>query len=182
MARALDKHVYCGVGLRSAGASATKTRILVVEVHARGGQEKRVNLAESDAVVEIVRKLLTSNGAQDIAVVTPYKNQIKTIRKALRACNNLSEIDALNTHQTQGREWDTVIFSAVDGTLPRCRPYFTNSKIPVGKAVLNTTLSRVKSQLILVVEKEFWRQKEGQLLCDLVGLAEPFNGDWAVDL
>jgi hypothetical protein len=67
-----------------------------------------------------------------------------------------------------------VIFSVVDGTLPLCNPYFTDTRIEKGRMVLNTTLSRVKSKLILVLEKGFWTSKAEQFLGDLARLAEPW--------
>ena len=83
--------------------------------------------------------------------------------------NKLTEyIDVLNTHQAQGREWDVVLFSVVDGKLPQCSPFFTNSKRHQGKIVLNTTISRVKKELIIFMDCSYWQNRSGQLLSQII--------------
>jgi superfamily I DNA and/or RNA helicase len=107
-------------------------------------------------------------------VLTPYKNQAAMIRSMLRARRGpLQAVEVLNTHRAQGREWDIVVFSAVDGSRPSCFPYFTDSRKDLGRVVINTTLSRVKRRLILVVERRFWTSKPDQLLGRLAALGLP---------
>jgi hypothetical protein len=108
-----------------------------------------------------------------LVVLTPYKNQASAILRSLNE-RGLGEIEVLNVHKSQGREWDTVIFSVVDGSLPLCRPWFTTSSKPAGTVTLNSALSRVRKDLFIVCEKGYWVHRPQELLGDLLALSTPF--------
>ena len=76
----------------------------------------------------------------------------------------------MTVHGSQGREWDTVIFSVVDTT----DMWFTNSLHPKsdGKKVINTAVSRAKKKLIIVCDAEYWKPMEKQLIGKLLSVAE----------
>ncbi|MBN1866002.1 hypothetical protein JW916_01800 [Candidatus Sumerlaeota bacterium] len=91
--------------------------------------------------------------------------------------HGMAHVDVLNVHQAQGREWDAVVFSTVDGTLPLCTPFFTSSRRREGAITLNTAISRVRKALYIVCERGYWRARDHELLSDLVRLAEDYGDE-----
>lgn len=76
-------------------------------------------------------------------------------------------------HSTQGQEWDTVILSVVDN-----RAMFltdSNNRQTHGIEVINTAVSRAMRRLIIVCDESFWRCQEGQLLQELIAIADTQN-------
>jgi superfamily I DNA/RNA helicase len=180
LASILHSFVYKEMPLTGKSHDATSIHVLEVEAKAHPNYAdpnfadrrfKRINLGEVEAVKRLVGQLELLDG-ESAAVLTPYVNQASAIRRALRRAGLLEKVEVLNTHRAQGREWDVVVFSAVDGSLPRCYPWYTDSTRPHGVLVLNTTLSRVRRKLYLVVERGFWRSRPNQLLGTLVSIAE----------
>ena len=135
----LDSCIYHN-GLHS--APETDQFILQV-IHAPRikGQKKRQNPAEAKAIAEWVE----ANREEEYAVLTPYKNQVALIASALKG----EEENVMTIHASQGREWDTVLFSVSD----TYDMFFTNSMI--FPRLLNTAVSRAKKRLILVCDTSF---------------------------
>lgn len=75
----------------------------------------------------------------------------------------------MTIHAAQGREFHTVILSIVD----TANKFFTDSRLPIGCAVLNTAVSRVKSDLILVLDSDYWRTQDRQLIGQILRIATP---------
>ncbi|MBI5528923.1 MAG: hypothetical protein HY897_21550 [Deltaproteobacteria bacterium] len=123
----------------------------------------------------VLKNLPAMGDIDDTVVLTPYKNQAAELRKRVRQEGLDETVEVMHTHRAQGREWNTVIFSAVDGTLNLCSPWFTDSTSDHGTVVLNTTLSRARDRLIIVCESGFWTSRREQLLGDLVRIAEKPN-------
>jgi ATP-dependent RNA/DNA helicase IGHMBP2 len=104
-----------------------------------------------------------------IAILTPYKNQVRLIRDRLRKRFGDAEIsdhvEVWNTHQAQGREWDWVLFSVSDtANLKGNMPYFSDSKNRTGRAVLNTTISRAKQHLRIFLDSAYWEHRKPESL------------------
>ena len=179
LAAVLCTHVYNSSPFR--GSAKDPTRFFRVEVVAVADPSgtKRVNRSEADTVAKLIEQI-EPEFAGSIAVLTPYKNQSIAIQRRL-AARGFSHVDVLNVHKAQGREWDAVVFSAVDGTLPLCKPYFTSSRLPEGTIILNTAISRVRKALYIVCERGFWRYSERGFLGDLVRLAEDYGERNALD-
>lgn len=171
LASVLRKHVY---KRPLQGTSSHSTRVFRVEVRARpdAARTRRVNQAEVDVVARLVEQE-RAKGTTSLAVLTPYKSQASAIHRLLSQRGLVDEIDVFNVHRSQGREWDTVIFSVVDGSLEGCRPHFTTSRKDIGKLTLNSALSRVRKSLFVVCESGFWRSRPEELLADLLAQAEP---------
>ena len=80
----------------------------------------------------------------------------------------------LTIHKSQGREWDTVIVSVVDGHQnPEEKPLrFTSTQViegaRVGLKVINTALSRAKRRLIIVCDRDHWAAQQEELLGEIV--------------
>lgn len=104
LAKLLDRFVY-DCGLESGADHPLK--ISIVDVRATEAAEKKVNIEEADAAVRVFL-----NGQNpDAAIITPYRNQVKTIKKPLPYHHREQLV---TVHKAQGREWDTVVFSVVD--------------------------------------------------------------------
>jgi len=111
----------------------------------------RVSTGEANAIEE----LITREKYTDCVVMTPYKKQRDILQK--RLAKLIGTDNVLTVHASQGREWETVILSVVDATNNNI--YFTNSKISPGLHTINTAISRVKKNLIIVCDTDYWKKK-----------------------
>ena len=152
----LDTFIYHN-GLHS--APETNQFILQV-IHAPKvkGQKKRQNSAEAKAIAEWVK----ANPNEEYAVLTPYRNQVALIAFELKD----EEENVMTIHASQGREWDTVLFSVSD----TYDMFFTNSLI--FPRLLNTAVSRAKRHLILVCDTSYWDNQENQFITYLLHTAK----------
>jgi superfamily I DNA/RNA helicase len=97
-----------------------------------------------------------------LAILTPYTNQARLIENSLkqlgksndvktwqaREWEDFGRIEVMTVHRSQGREWDTVFFSASDtGHLAGNGPFLTDTSCLKGKLVVNTAISRSKKFL-----------------------------------
>jgi len=184
LASLLDRHIYGGIGLT--GLAVDETYIQCTHCEPRGQQHRRLkrqNHAEADAILDQVQEWWESTQPESnlptLAILTPYKNQTRLIRRRLkeRFGNTAipAQVDVLNTHQAQGREWDWVFFSVADtGNLKMNDPYFTDSNCSAGKALLNTTIGRTRRKLVVFLDATFWANRPmKQLLTDIVNTACP---------
>jgi superfamily I DNA/RNA helicase len=135
---------------------------------------KRQNPGERDAIVERVARWLdwTAVDKGTLAVLSPYVNQVKMLQNALwkRFAGRLDSVDVLTVHKAQGREWDTVFFSASDtGRLPDNSPFLSDTAGRNGSLVVNTAISRAKRHLRIFCDREFWalRQTPETLLSEV---------------
>lgn len=183
LASLLDRHIYGGIGLTGLADDETYIQCIHCEPQHRQRRRKRENHAEADAILDQVQEWWESTQLESnlptLAILTPYKNQATLIRRQLRERFRDTaipgQVDVLNTHQAQGREWDWVFFSVADtGNLARNDPYFTDSNCSHGKALLNTTIGRTKRKLVVFLDATFWANRPmKQLLTDIVNMACP---------
>ena len=76
----------------------------------------------------------------------------------------------MTIHGSQGREWNTVIISVADNrSSQRKVPLRFTSSVPPysGIKVMNTALSRAKTNLIIFCDYEFWAERASK--GDLIG-------------
>ena len=100
----------------------------------------------------------------NFSILTPYRNQRDLLQENLPAFR-----DCISTvHAAQGMEFDTVILSVVD----KEHLFSCDSTTPHGRSVLNTAISRTKSRLVIACDVAFWSQQRGQLIADLLTLAD----------
>jgi len=109
LAQVLDKFVY------NEGFTAKKlenTQIVICNVsNPRTAQNgTRLNKAEAIAIRDFVNSNFDDNS--QIAILTPYKEQVKAIQRLLPHYKDDNKI--LTVHKSQGREWDIVIYSVCD--------------------------------------------------------------------
>jgi hypothetical protein len=125
-------------------------------------KRSRENMAE----VKAIREYLVENelSLEEFVILTPYKNQVELLNKSYPELKN----NILTVHKSQGREWNTVILSVSDpGSSDKEFPLRLTSTVDessVGRKVINTAVSRAKKNLVIVCDKEFWSEKEGELI------------------
>jgi hypothetical protein len=135
-------------------------------------RDRRKNVNEC----EEISKILAGNFIdKDYCILTPYRDQVALLQQNLQ--NARMEERILTIHASQGREWDTVILSVVDGST--IGPWFTNSNDPAsqGMYILNTAISRARKKLIIVCDLNYWLSKqdaERQLISSLIKISEGF--------
>lgn len=125
---------------------------------------------ENQDEVKSIYNYLISHREEDIAILSPYRNQIFELKKK---CWLYCKDNIMTIHGSQGQEWDTVILSVCD-TYDK---FFTDSCNPKteGKLILNTAISRVKNKLIMVCDYNYWINQPNQLICKLLKIAKPYR-------
>jgi hypothetical protein len=133
---------------------------------------------EAPTEVDAIAALLNNSALGDMAIITPYRHQLALLGRRLPSLQHEDRI--LTIHRSQGREWDTVIVSVVDGSGPKNSPWFTDTHNVQsrGAHVMNTAVSRARKRLIIVCEESFWRNKAdrgAQLISRLIDDATPIS-------
>ena len=168
LAGLLDKHVY-EMGLRGVADSDTLIRCFHCEPYDQPGRLNRQNPAECEAILSKLSEWWQWAERIDpiptIVILTPYKNQAKLLRRRLHQKFGVNGpagiVEILNTHQAQGREWDWVLFSVVDtGRLQGNNPFFADTNSHQGKPLVNTTLSRAKTNLRIFLDQVYWENRD----------------------
>lgn len=164
LAQVLDHYVY------DEGFSSKKsinTEIIICNVanppSARG--RGRLNEAEAITIESLVKQNFNINDS--VAILTPYRDQVKELKKRLPDFKDENKI--LTVHKSQGREWDTVIYSVCDIGNGRS-PWFTDSTNSLSNGLnnVNTAVSRAKKRLIICCCKDEWMNMNNQLVKGLL--------------
>lgn len=167
LAALLDRHFY-NIGLCSNSSAQTSVVIVHCPPVPTRRRMRRQNPAECAAIIERIRSWLDCKNETKgtLAVISPYVNQVKLLQSAIRrefaATDNIDAIDVLTVHKAQGREWDTVFFSASDtGRLQGNSPWLsdTSSTLAPGALVVNTAISRARKHLRIFCDQDFWAQR-----------------------
>lgn len=139
------------------------TDIFYINVQREQDHKKRTNVSECNAI----KKYLNMTEEDNMGILTPYRNQTE---KLLRIFGSNSDLDILTVHGSQGREWDTVLFSVVD----RDDKWLTDSCsfISNGKCIINTAVSRARKRLIIVCDVDYWLKQRKQLIGQLLSVAK----------
>ncbi len=160
LAEILDKKVY-NIGIK--GVSRDPLEIVCIDARCTGRID-RVNIEEATAIKKYIDKEGLVEG--EYIILTPYKKQMRAIGNL---CPDKKD-DVTVVHRSQGREWDTVILSVADNGDAITRSatgnplIYTTSKEQHGLRVINTAVSRAKKKLVLVCDKNFWINQEGELI------------------
>lgn len=139
------------------GVAVVPFEILVIDIPTAYNSSGRQSQQEAQAI----KTYLSHNPQESISILAPYRDQIKCLRSILPL--EYKE-NILTVHRSQGCEWDTVILSVTDSS----NPYFTNSKLTIGKSVINTAISRAKKRLILVCDVDAWEAHPSQMITELI--------------
>lgn len=147
------------------GNEEAETNIYCIDACKNSSDQRRTSSGEMYAIVEYCR----NHPNEDIAILTPYKLQVKLLRDELYR-NGMDQNIVYTIHGSQGREWDTILFSAVDTH----DMWFvdSNNAVSRGRNLVNTAVSRAKKKLIIVADKRYWINQEGQLIEKLISVAE----------
>ncbi|KAK3042186.1 hypothetical protein RJ639_001306 [Escallonia herrerae] len=117
-----------------------------------GSNPSWFNRIEASKVVEILRNLIENHGfrEEDIGVITPYRQQVLKIQKALENFE-WSDITVGSVEQFQGQEREVIIISTVRSTVKHnnfdrnhCLGFLSNYRR------FNVAITRAKSLLIVV--------------------------------
>lgn len=178
LASLLDCHIYGNIGLTGVASNNTAIKLIHCVPTNYPNRRRRQNPSEVDAIIEKIKTWW--EWAQNelemptLAVLTPYNNQAKLIRQRLLELDSVdtkirNHVEVWNTHKSQGREWDSVLFSVSDTrNLEGNDPFLTDSNLREGRAVLNTTISRTKQHLNIFLDQNYWAHRTPQsLLTDL---------------
>lgn len=167
VSRVLQEFVYTE-GFNS--SLETETKIIIYNVHnpihLRNGE--RINQSEALAITEILKNKFKPENS--VAVLTPYNAQARKLMGLLPEYKDENKI--MTVHQSQGQEWDTVIYSVSDLGNGRT-PWFTDSqnKLSNGLNNINTAISRAKKELIIVCDYNAWLNKKDQLISGILNNA-----------
>ncbi len=126
--------------------------------HARG----TVNFRQVDTVTQEILPMLEERFT-DIGIITPYNNQVKAFRDALKMTGR--EYPAATVHKFQGREDDAIVLSTVDNQIRE----FTDDP-----HLLNVAVSRAKKQFTLVVSAD---EQPDSNIRDLIDYIEYYQGE-----
>ncbi|WP_456469586.1 DEAD/DEAH box helicase [Archaeoglobus sp.] len=135
----------------------------MVFVHRDGVKENRSNEDEAKTVAWIVKELIKAEvNPGDIAVLTPYKNQVEKIKDELinRGLRK-DEVEVKTVHGYLGAEKDVIVFSIVDTS------YFGF----IDRRMINVAVTRAKKKFITVGNYNKILEHEGEpiyLLLDFI--------------
>ena len=127
-------------------------------------REKRVaeTLLENEGEAEIVTQLsaaFVSAGVpmDEIAIITPYRQQIRAIVRGLRSAAAADKIEVLTADKSQGRDKDVVLISLVRSR-PGQKSDDDNADSGIGQLLndvkrINVALTRARKKLIIVGSK-----------------------------
>lgn len=166
LARLLDRYVYGECGFAGLPGSSTGIECISCDTDEFPGRKPRQNRGELSEICAYVRRHIDKWRCENarVVVLAPYRNQVELIRQHLGS-SVADVVEVLNTHRTQGREWDWVLFSVCDtAALKGNVPYFTDSNCPIGNMVLNTTISRAKKHLAVFLDVPYWRKRKPESL------------------
>lgn len=161
LAAILSESVYTE-GLE--GNPKCDTEIFYINVKNNQLTKPRENIPECTAIKNYVKSHRESN----IGIITPYKNQKTRLTQDLNELIDTDE-NIVTVHGSQGKEWETVLFSVVDTD----NKWFTDSQNikSNGLKVINTAVSRAKRKLIIVCNADFWQTQKQQLIKKLLSIA-----------
>lgn len=100
--------------------------------HARG----RVNQRQVDVISNEVLPKLYASGYADIGIITPYRDQVNTLKKQLP-----SQLEIDTVHKFQGREKDAIVLTSVDDVI---------TDFVDDDHMLNVAVSRAVKSLVVV--------------------------------
>jgi hypothetical protein len=159
LAEVLDECVYKN-GIQ--GISKYPLEIICIDTQC----SKKVG-RENEAEAMAIGKYLEDNpmSFEDFIILTPYRDQVSAIGKKFPDIKD----NVTTIHKSQGKEWNTVFLSVSDNRFvnegKECQLRFTSTLgDSSGLKVINTAVSRAKRKLVLVCDKEFWAEKEGEMI------------------
>jgi len=138
----------------------------------RPGSYSRIN-EESAALCAQLATDAVATGMGSIAIITPYADQAREIRKQLdRLGSDGARIECSTVHRFQGHERDMVIFDTVDA--PPLRPGVLLSgrgEDSHAANLINVSLSRARGKLVVVSDVDHFRSLAPESLVNSLNAA-----------
>lgn len=160
LAKLLDSHIY-HIGLQG---QDRQIEIFCLDCGQKGEVDSMISINEVRAVANLYTHLMRQSKDKanfSVGIITPFVRQKKEIARALPS----AEVSTI--HGSQGREWDSVIFSPVG-----LHYHLTDSTQINALFGLNVAISRIKKQLFIVCDRSFWQSKPTQFLSKLLQQAQ----------
>ena len=102
---------------------------------------------------EVVAELVLQAATRDVAVITPYRGQVRCIREVLRQRSPellaRGEVEVFTVHRFQGRDKDLVIFDTVEAPGTPCW-FLDEFHNPDAANLINVAFSRARFRLVVV--------------------------------
>jgi hypothetical protein len=136
------------------------------------GDYSRCNLDTAALAVKLALEAVATGS--NVAIITPYRKQVRTIQALLDHRNiPVEQVQCATVHRFQGNERDVVILDIVDG------PPLAPGTLLCGRGpnsasanLLNVSLSRARGKLILLMDVQYVRGRaRGTVLCQVLGAA-----------
>lgn len=182
LAEVLAKRIY---GSRFCSRSENETRIVFVNAPKAAadrekdeeGKHRRISHSEA----KCARALVEANFnyvrfGLTMGIISPYRKQRRLLSETMdrllkkyKREDEDMEDDIVTVHQSQGREWDIVLFSVTDCFEER---FFTDSRKAESLKLINTAVSRAKKMLVLIGDAESWKGRPGQLISELFAVGQ----------
>ncbi len=141
--------------------------LVVVDTHGQtqcatpDGSYSRYNEMTAQTCVELAQEAV-SDGIESVAIITPYTEQSRLIRRLLSADRNLDErVESRTVHRFQGGERDMVILDTVDAA-PLPPGVLLAGKGPGSSArnLINVSISRARGKLVIVADVAYFEQHD----------------------
>lgn len=157
--------------------------VALVDLSSRGSKCEQMrrswqNVVSAQVAMQVAATIASqSNGYCRIAIICPYRAQVKLLRQWIREEQKADDspfgqsiVEAGTVHQFQGSEADAVVFDLVDG------PGRSNLGLllrgDAGTRLVNVAISRAKGKLIVIADREWCRTADiathNRLLSQLV--------------
>ncbi len=136
------------------------------------GDYSRYNLETAALTVKLALEAVAAGS--NVAIITPYRKQVRTIQSLLDHRNvPVEQVQCATVHRFQGNERDVVILDIVDG------PPLGPGTLLCGRGpnsasanLLNVSLSRARGKLILLMDVQYVRERaKGTVLCEVLEAA-----------
>jgi anion-transporting ArsA/GET3 family ATPase len=125
------------------------------------GSYSRFNERHARIAVEFARQSV-EGGADSIAIITPYVEQVRRIGRLLADAPGLADhVECRTVHRFQGGERDVVIFDTVDADpLPPGRLLSGKAAGSSAPNLINVSLSRARGKLLIIADVSYFRRHD----------------------
>lgn len=111
----------------------------------------KMNARHAARIAELVDS--PALAGQSVAVITPYRAQVRAIREAVRsrcpALLSTDRVEIFTVHRFQGRDKDVVIFDLVEAPDTRCT-FLDEVKNVHAPNLINVAMSRAREKLVII--------------------------------
>jgi superfamily I DNA and/or RNA helicase len=147
-------------------AAAAPVALLLDTAHLRPRTERPGGGSKGNRVhAELVARLVALAGEEEIAVIAPYRAQVRLLREAIRARNpealESGRVEVFTVHRFQGRDKAIVIFDTVEAPGTDA-PFLDDTATPEAPNLVNVALSRARERLVVMAHARHLREALGR--------------------